>query len=65
MFTNFMHRQTLQYTKGTKSNTHNIYTCLSLQNFKNGQKYTRTIVHQFRSMFYTFTSDQQFTNEQI
>ena len=26
MFTNFMHRQTLQYTKDTKSNTHNIYT---------------------------------------
>ena len=26
MSTNFMHHQTLQYTKDTKSNTHNIYT---------------------------------------
>ena len=32
---------------------------------QNGQKYIRTIVHQFCSMFYTLTSDQQFTNEQI
>ena len=60
-----MHHQTLQYTKDTKSNTHKIYTCLNLQNSKNGQKYTRTIVHQFHSMFYTFTSDKQFTNELI
>ena len=34
MFTNFTHHQILQYTKDTKSNTHNIYTCLSLQNSK-------------------------------
>ena len=34
MFTNFMHHQILQYTKDTKSNTHNIYTCLSLRNSK-------------------------------
>ena len=31
MFRNFMHHQILQYTK---SNTHNIYTCLNLQNSK-------------------------------
>ena len=36
-----------------------------LMTLQNVQKYTRTIVHQFCSMFYTFTSDQQFTNEQI
>ena len=34
MFTNFMHHQILQYTKDTKSNSHNIYTCLSLHNSK-------------------------------
>ena len=34
MFTNFMHHQILQYTMDTNSNTHNIYTCLSLQNSK-------------------------------
>ena len=34
LFTNFTHHQILKYTKDTKSNTHNIYTCLSLQNSK-------------------------------
>ena len=33
-FTNLMRCQILQYTKDTKSNTHNIYMCLSLQNSK-------------------------------
>ena len=56
MFTNFMHHQILQYTKDTKSNTHNIYTCLSLQNSKMikntlGQEYTNFVLHLFRLFF--------------